>query len=37
MAKPGSDFYRFLARQRDRTITVTLSESPTRQLSRLGR
>jgi hypothetical protein len=37
MAKPGSDFYRFLARQRDRTITVTLSESPTRQLSRLDR
>ena len=37
LAKPGSDLFRFLARQRDRTVTITLSESTTRQLSRLDR
>jgi hypothetical protein len=37
MVKPGTDLYRFLARHRDRIVTVTLSESSTRQLSRLRR
>lgn len=37
MVKPGTDLFRFLARHRDRTITVTLVESSTRQLSRLDR
>lgn len=37
MVKPGTDLFRFLARHRDRTITVTLAESSTRQLSRLDR
>jgi hypothetical protein len=37
LVKPGSDLFRFLARQRDRTVTITLSERTTRQLSRLDR
>lgn len=37
MVKPGTDLFRFLARHRDRTITMTLAESPTRQLSKLDR
>ena len=37
MVKPGSDLFRFLARQRNRTVTITLSEGPSRQLSRLDR
>ena len=37
MVKPGTDLYQFLARHRDRTITVTLTESSTRQLSRIDR
>jgi hypothetical protein len=37
MVKPGTDLFRFLARHRDRTITMILAESPTRQLSRLDR
>ena len=37
MVKPGTDLFRFLARHRDRTITVTLAEGSTRQLSRLDR
>jgi len=36
MAKPGSDLYRFLARQRGHRVTVTLVESGSRQLSKLG-
>ena len=37
MVKPGSELFRFLSRHRDRTVTITLSESATRQLSRLDR
>lgn len=37
MVKPGTDLFRFLARHRDRTITMTLAETQTRQLSRLDR
>jgi len=37
MVKPGTGLYQFLARHRDRTITVTLTEDSTRQLSRLDR
>jgi hypothetical protein len=37
MVKPGTDLYQFLARHRDRTITVTLTENSTRQLSRIDR
>jgi hypothetical protein len=37
MVKPGTDLFRFLARHRDRTITVTFSEGAARQLSRLDR
>ena len=37
VAKPGSDLYRFLARQRGHRVKITLVESDTRQLSRLGR
>ncbi|MEO7273252.1 MAG: hypothetical protein ABIX28_16195 [Vicinamibacterales bacterium] len=36
IAKPGSDLYRFLARQRGHRVTITLVESGPRQLSRLG-
>ena len=37
MVKPGTDLFRFLARHRNRTITITLTESRARQLSRLDR
>jgi hypothetical protein len=37
MAKPGTDLYRFLARQRGHSIKLTLTENSSRQLSRLGR
>ena len=37
MVKPGTDLFRFLARHRNRTITITLAESRARQLSRLDR
>ena len=37
IVKPGTGLYQFLARHRDRTITVTLAESSTRQLSRIDR
>ena len=37
MVKPGTDLFRFLARHRDRTITITLTEGATRELSRLDR
>ena len=37
MVKPGTDLFRFLARHRDRMITVTLTEGSARQLSRLDR
>ena len=35
MAKPGSDLYQFLARQRGHRVTITLVENGGRQLSRL--
>jgi hypothetical protein len=37
MAKPGSDLYRFLARQRGHAIKITLTSSGERQLSRVER
>ena len=37
MAKPGSDLYRFLARERGHSIKITLSRSAARQLSRVER
>lgn len=37
IAKPGSDLYRFLARQRGRKIKVTLTENGGPALSRLQR
>ena len=37
MAKPGSELYRFLARQRGRSIKVTLTPVGDRQLSRVQR
>ena len=37
MVKPGSDLFRFLARHRGSTITVTLAEGARRELSRLDR
>ncbi len=37
MAKPGTQVYRFLSRQRGRTVTVTLTESTGPELSRLVR
>ena len=37
MAKPGSDLYRFLVRQRGRSVKITLAESSGRQLSRVER
>ena len=36
VAKPGSDLYRFLARQRGHRVTITLVEGGPRHLSRLG-
>ena len=35
MARPGSDLYQFLARQRGHRVTITLVENGGRQLSRL--
>jgi hypothetical protein len=37
MAKPGSDLYRFLVRQRGHSVKITLTESGGRQLSRVER
>jgi hypothetical protein len=37
MVKPGSDLYKFLARQRGRKIKVVLSEAAGPELSRLAR
>lgn len=37
MAKPGSELYRFLCRQRGRKIKLTLTEDSGPMLSRLGR
>jgi hypothetical protein len=37
VAKPGSDLYKFLARQRGRKVKVVLSETGGPELSRLDR
>jgi hypothetical protein len=37
MAKPGSDLYKFLSRQRGHSVKITLVENSGRQISRLGR
>jgi hypothetical protein len=37
MAKPGTDLYRFLSRQRGRKIKIQLSEAAVPELSRLER
>jgi hypothetical protein len=37
MAKPGSDLYKFLARQRGRKVKIVLSEAGGPELSRLDR
>ena len=37
VAKPGSDLYKFLARQRGRKVKVVLSEASGPELSRLER
>jgi len=37
MVKPGTDLYRFLARQRGHSVKLTLSENAGRQLSSLDR
>jgi hypothetical protein len=37
MAKPGSELYRFLVRQRGHSIKITLVENAGRQVSRLDR
>lgn len=37
MVKPGSDLYKFLARQRGRKVKITLSEASGPELSRLER
>jgi hypothetical protein len=35
MAKPGSDLFRFLSRQRGQKVKIVLTKSDTRELSRL--
>jgi hypothetical protein len=37
MVKPGSDLYKFLVRQRGRSVKITLAENSGRQLSRVER
>jgi hypothetical protein len=37
MAKPGSDLYRFLARQRGHKVKISLQESSGPELSRIER
>ena len=37
MVKPGSDLYRFLARQRGHKVKILLSEAATPELARLER
>ena len=37
MAKPGSDLYKFLARQRGRKVKITLADATAPALSRLER
>jgi hypothetical protein len=37
LAKPGSDLFRFLSRQRGRKVKIVLQESSTPELSRIER
>ena len=37
MARPGSDLFRFLSRQRGQTVRIVLTRSDARTLSRLQR
>ena len=37
MAKPGSDLFKFLSRQRGQKVKIVLTQSDTRELSRLRR
>jgi len=37
MVKPGSDLYRFLSRQRGNKVKIVLTESASRELSRIDR
>jgi len=37
MAKPGSDLFKFLSRQRGQNVKIVLTQSDTRELSRLQR
>lgn len=37
MARPGSDLYKFLLRQRGRKVKVTMSEAASAELSKLQR
>ena len=37
MVKPGSEMYRFLARQRGRKVKITVTEASVPELSRLDR
>ena len=37
MARPGSDLYKFLSRQRGRKVKIALSEAAGQELSRLER
>ena len=37
MARPGSDLFKFLSRQRGQKVKIVLTQSETRELSRLRR
>jgi hypothetical protein len=37
MVKPGSELYRFLARQRGRKVKITITDASVPELSRLDR
>lgn len=37
MAKPGSELYKFLSRQRGRKVKITMTEATSAELSRLQR
>ena len=37
MVKPGSDLYKFLARQRGRKVKIVLTEATSLELSKIGR
>lgn len=37
MVRPGTELYKFLLRQRGRSVSIRMSESGSRELSRLSR